>query len=177
MIHVNAILRHLSVKDNSLTQIASGLNKDLVANFKKGVYLTLNLIQINNDSQGNSIELVRAGHIPFLLFKYETKELIEINPKGSGIGLFSEELFEKNLQSSNIEMKANDILILYTDGLTETMNSNKSEYGIERLRKIVLQYNAYDPTGLKNEILKDIADFRKDESIHDDISLIILKKK
>ncbi len=177
MIHVNAILRHLSVKENSLIQIAGGLNKDLVANFKKGVYLTLNLLEIKNNSQGNSIELIRAGHIPFLLFINETKELLEISPKGSGIGLFSEELFGKNIESTNIEMKLNDILILYTDGLTETMNSAKNEYGIERLRKIVLQYSAYDPAGLKNEILKDIADFRKDESIHDDISLIILKKK
>lgn len=195
MIHVNAILRHLSVKEKSLSQIASGLNKDLIANFKKGVYLTLNMLEIKNpnplsqsipsnafidgsDRQSNdSIELIRAGHIPFLYFKNETKELVEINPKGLGIGLFSNELFDKNLESASLQMRTNDILILYSDGLTETMNSQKNEYGIKKLRQTILQYYGYDAAFLKNELLKDITSYRNDEPIHDDISLIILKKK
>ncbi|CAN5476771.1 hypothetical protein BH10BAC5_BH10BAC5_28580 [soil metagenome] len=177
MIHVNAILRHLTVKESSLSEIASGLNKDLIANFKKGVYLTLNMVEIKNNSSEDTIELIRAGHMPFLHFKKTTQELIEIEQKGSGIGLFSADMFEKNLESRTVILESNDILVLYTDGLTESMNPFKSEYGLERLRKIILQYNAYDPEGLKNEILKDITSFRNNESIHDDISLIILKKK
>lgn len=177
MIHVNAILRHLSVKENSLAQIASGLNKDLVANFKKGVYLTLNMIEIKDNSENNSIELIRAGHIPFLHFKYDTKELLEINPKGPGIGLFENDIFNSNLESRDLSISSKDILILYTDGLTETMNYQKKEYGIERLRKLILQYYAYDSDGIMKEILKDISGFRKDEPIHDDISIILLKKK
>ena len=84
-------------------------------------------------------------------------------------------MFEKTLDVDNYNVNPNDIIVMYTDGITETMNAFKMQFGLERLKKIILE-NSDKPAGeLKSIIYKHLSYFRGEHAACDDSTLILLK--
>ena len=137
-------------------------------------YLTGILARIN----GNNIDFVNAGHPNVIHFKAKTKNL-ELIKRGNTIesGIIGISGFPVNFECVSVPIEKGDILLLYTDGVTETMNRNREEFGLERLKRTFLKN-----TDLKlNEQIQNIVDeaktFANRTKIADDITLVMLKKK
>ncbi|MFC2135589.1 PP2C family protein-serine/threonine phosphatase [Bacteroidota bacterium] len=174
MTRVQAIIQLLIANLNSVKDVVINLKKYFSKNLRKEYFLTLVMASI--DGRGG-LRLCNAGHSPVLHYKYSEDNFDELNPKGLGIGLNDKGTFEKVLEESKVLPKKNDLLIFYTDGLTETMNNKKSQFGINTLKRIVRRYVDNSTDSIKNEILKEVAIFRGDAAKSDDLTLIILKKK
>ena len=74
-----------------------------------------------------------------------------------------------------VEFSEGDILVAYTDGITEAMNPDEHEFGEERLKKILIanrEMNSYD---LKKKILSEISKFTGQKDQSDDLTLVIIK--
>jgi serine phosphatase RsbU (regulator of sigma subunit) len=69
-----------------------------------------------------------------------------------------------------------DTLVLYSDGITEATNVAGDEYGMERLRRIVLANVSGPAEGLARNVLDDVASFLLGEKPHDDQSLLVLRR-
>ena len=137
-------------------------------------YLTGVLARIS----GNTIEFVNAGHpnVIHYIAKTNTIELIRRgeSSESSVIGISD---FPVHFECVKIDVEKNDILLLYTDGLTETMNRNREEFGIERLKRTFLK-NSDHPISEQVQLIVDEAKtFANRAKITDDITLMILKKK
>ena len=183
--------------------ISSGLVTMLVKNiindeFYKGKKLNLeDVMNITNDRiivqkgnvenyltgvlarvSGNSVEFVNAGH-PLVMHYKKKENKIELIKRGesaesSVIGISD---FPVNFECVKTEVEKGDILLLYTDGLTETMNRNREEFGVDRLKRTFLK-NSDNPIAEQIKlIVEEAKTFANRAKITDDITLLILKKK
>ena len=117
----------------------------------------------------------RAGHTPLLLYRSENQQCEELIPKGIGIGLPDGGKFSELLESIKISIKSGDVLIFYTDGVTETMNAKKAFFDEERLEKVVIKNAEKSAAEIKNAILAQLARFRGATLPHDDVTIVIMK--
>ena len=74
-----------------------------------------------------------------------------------------------------VELQEGDVLIYYTDGISEAENNNKVLYGIDRIKSLVEAYNYLDAESIKDLILKSVEDFREAHEQVDDITLLVIK--
>jgi sigma-B regulation protein RsbU (phosphoserine phosphatase) len=80
------------------------------------------------------------------------------------------------LTSRTIVLQRGDLLVFYTDGVTEAMNGARQEFGEERLVAAVERYaDGLSAHGLVGKLLDEVAEFSRGASQHDDITLVVIK--
>ena len=174
MVRVQAILQFLIETFSDTKKITIELKKYFAQKLKRDYFLTMSLASIDKNG---TVRFVRAGHLPTIHFKSNTKAFIELNPNGIGIGFNDKGLFEKTLSEKTIKCEPNDILCFYTDGVTEAMNIRKIQFGTERLEKIIAENSEKSVAEIKEKILETINRFRGNAEINDDLSIVLLKAK
>lgn len=174
MVRVQAIIRLLVNSFDTIGDIFKNLKKYFSENLQKDYFLTLIGTSIDGDG---SLNVASAGHNPFIYYKSETKLIELINPKGMGIGLNDKGIFEKTLEECPLIPAANDIIIFYTDGLTEAMDNESNQFGIERLKRIVENNPGKNSGELKSIISNCINDYIGSNYQHDDLTFVVLKRK
>ncbi|MBS1492464.1 MAG: serine/threonine-protein phosphatase [Bacteroidetes bacterium] len=173
MVHVRAIIRYVADIIPEPKDIMKSLNRDILKNFKKGLFLTAVLAEIDKDK----IKLCRGGHPPILFFKKSENRCEELKPAGSALGMMNEDLFNKTIQDIEVTLQTGDVIFIYTDGIFEAMNSNKDEYGLAKVKE-VLSSNAYkDVSDIKRILVDSVNNFRGFHEVNDDITFAIIKKK
>lgn len=172
MVHVRAIIRYVSDLIASPVDILKTLNKDIIKNFKKGLFLTAVIAEVDNEK----ITLARGGHPPIIIYKKSENRCIEIKPNGAALGMLNSELFDKTISAEEIVPDNGDVIFIYTDGIFEAMNSKRDEYGIAKVKK-VLDANAYkDVTDIKRILIDSVNNFRGMQEVNDDVTFAIIKK-
>jgi sigma-B regulation protein RsbU (phosphoserine phosphatase) len=73
-------------------------------------------------------------------------------------------------------MKAGDVLVLYTDGITEILDANGDEFGEERLERLVIVNASYNAEEIKDRIMDSVSDFSQDGTPYDDETLVVVKR-
>lgn len=76
-----------------------------------------------------------------------------------------------------MKLNKNDIIVYYTDGITEAENINKELFGITRLKNVIQNNKNMSAETIKNEILKELFKFRGNYEQVDDITLVVIKNK
>ena len=122
-----------------------------------------------------SLNISRAGHCPVILLRDGIVE--NMKPVGIGLGLNFGKTFSESLEEIEIKLKEDDLIILYTDGITEAKNSELEDFGDNLFEKTLLQFMDEEPDVIANKVITEITDFTKNNSQHDDITLVILKWK
>lgn len=131
-------------------------------------YVTLLVAEI--DAQKRTLRYVNCGHNPALLFRANTRTLARLDSSCPPIGLSPEEICE--LASENL--MAGDVLVFYTDGVTEAGNQFGEEFGMERLSEAVLRSSSAPAEELMSNIYADAADFCGEE-FNDDVTILVVK--
>ena len=80
-------------------------------------------------------------------------------------------------ESENVKLQSGDIIVLFTDGITEAMDINNEEYSDERLEELVLKISNKSADEILDSIKKDVAKYTKGAIQSDDITCLILKVK
>ena len=127
------------------------------------------------DLEEEKVQLARAGHCPILLLRNDYAE--NLRPSGLGLGLDFSSRFSETLDEVEINLKENDTIVLYTDGISEAKNSKNEDFGDSQFQKILLENNGKGADELTNSVLKEITLFSRNNHQHDDITLVILKWK
>jgi sigma-B regulation protein RsbU (phosphoserine phosphatase) len=112
-----------------------------------------------------------AGHNPLIVYKAATDEVVEKNVKGTAIGFLEGYKYKEG----TIALDSKDILVYYTDGITECENNVKEMFGIERLKKIIYENRKESSERIKETILQEIKEFRNSHDQLDDITLLVVK--
>lgn len=158
-------------------QVLSRVNKFVSNDIKKGMFVTVFYLII--DSKKRSLNYASAGHNPMVLYRVSTNQTYYLNPKGFPIGvqLPQPDYFENYIESDTIKLTKDDILLLYTDGITEAMNSNRELYGEERLQKALREYGKLSASQFSESLRNDIYSFTEGSPQYDDITLVAIKEK
>ena len=160
----------LSPKD-FLVKANNALSKCL----EKTSFITLSYFVI--DTNQKKISFARAGHCPTLFYEKLKNKSKYIQNKGLGIGVLRNDTYENYVEVCELKYKKNDILMLYTDGITEARNKKNDEFGYKRLSTFLEKNAALGSNEIKNNLLTTLTDFVGKESHNDDYTAVILKFK
>jgi phosphoserine phosphatase RsbU/P len=127
------------------------------------------------DFNEGKLNIARAGHCPVLLLRNDTAQTLK--PSGMGLGLSNEKHFEDTLDELIIDLKENDTIVLYTDGITEAKNENLNDFGEKYFIEILLESRNKSSNELSKKVINEVSLFAKNHAQYDDITLVILKWK
>jgi sigma-B regulation protein RsbU (phosphoserine phosphatase) len=127
------------------------------------------------DFKEMKVKFARAGHNPVLYSQNGTIEVLK--NKGIGLGVGDHKLFELHLEEKEINLTPDNLFVLYSDGLTEAMNSIREEYGMDRLVDALGMVRYDNSDMIIDSIVDSVHGFTKDAVQHDDITLVIVKTK
>ena len=139
------------------------------APFHDEAFVTCFLISADKDG---SIRYAKAGHLPPILFRHKTNqsELLEI--RGVPLGIFADSIYEEH----EIGMEPGDVLLLFTDGITEARDVNGEEFGNEKLLELVKRWHTYPPGIIKKMIGYSLSRFIEPGSKGDDRTWIVISR-
>jgi serine phosphatase RsbU (regulator of sigma subunit) len=163
-----AAMRLEANRNRNMLQQVERLNTEIGAVSDPEKYVTLLVGEIDTDKR--KIHYVNCGHNPALLFRARTGALTRMDSSCPPIGLASEELCE--LASENLV--AGDVLVFYTDGVTEAENRLGEEFGMERLSAAVRSGSSLPAEDLMSNIYNAAADFCGD-NFSDDVTILVVK--
>ena len=87
------------------------------------------------------------------------------------------EHFDNSLDETEISLDDEDLIVLYTDGITEAKNKNLEDFGLNNFEKILLENAGSTPDEIANKVIREVTVFSQSHSQYDDITLVIFKWK
>lgn len=152
---------------NMLAQVER-LNEGIHAISDEERYVTLLVAEIDTDRR--LLRYVNCGHNPALLFQASTGKVTRLNSSCLPIGLSPQE----NCELASAELMPGDMVVFYTDGVTEAENADGEEFGLERLSELVQRNSSLSAEDLMNNVYNAAANFCSDD-FNDDVTLLVVK--
>lgn len=172
MAEVKGMMMQLCFQNISPKQVLIEINRHLYNDLDRRMFVTI-IYGVLNTSKA-TFTFCRAGHNAALhLGSKSSKQFL--TPSGIGLGIDSGELFNDKLEEMCIRLRKNDLLLLYTDGVTEAMNNRREEYGEKRLFTCLKSIKAKNVIEQKKELLDSIHKFINGQPQHDDITMVFIK--
>jgi len=119
----------------------------------------------------NILHYSNAGHNPTILIR-NNNDIELLNQGGPVLGF----LRDINFKYDKKELQRNDLVFMYTDGITECMNKNNEEFGEARLIDFLKTNHRIQPEEIKHRLINEIEKFSQRKTFDDDVTFIILKK-
>jgi serine phosphatase RsbU (regulator of sigma subunit) len=155
--------------DRSMLDVVGRLNTGIRSVSDGERYVTLLLAEIDADKR--TVNYVNCGHNPALLFRAETGTLTHMDSSCPPIGIFPEEMCEL----ASADLITGDVLVFYTDGVTEAQNQLGEQFGTERLSDVVRRGASLSAEGLMTDIFNSAADFCSGVGFNDDVTILVVK--
>jgi serine phosphatase RsbU (regulator of sigma subunit) len=127
------------------------------------------------DTSERTIQFSRAGHCPSLYFENFRSKLEFLKSKGLGLGIIRNEEYCNYVEVNQITFNTGDLLVMYTDGITEAKNPDGEEFGYDRLKQIVQNNIRKSARDIQDGIINGLLDFTQADEIEDDFTTMILK--
>ncbi len=164
-----SVVRAMALTDLDIGISIGESNELICADAVSGMFVTLFYGMLDHET--HLLSYVNAGHNPPLHFHAEGAGITTLLPTGIVLGVEPDEKYSVGA----IRLNSGDLLILYTDGVTEAINSAKEQFGEERLCDIIRTHAGSTPEELLAVILGEIVSFCENMPQFDDITLVILK--
>jgi sigma-B regulation protein RsbU (phosphoserine phosphatase) len=121
----------------------------------------------------------RAGHTPLMYLSGDENAVAQVLvPNGLVVGLRipgAEDKFQQLLEEDRVTLSKGDVLVFYTDGITEAMNAQSDLFGEARLGRLISEHGHLDTADLRERILREIESFVGAADPHDDMTMILIK--
>jgi CHASE2 domain-containing sensor protein len=148
--------------------ILDAINKEIVGRISTRFATCMYLVV---DTAQNKVCVASAGHGPLLLYKKKTRATVEIELNaGFPLGISLESSFDNVF----FDIEEGDKIVIFTDGLTEARDVRASEFGVERIKKIVTENGGEAPSRMAASLMEGVGHFAVHCVQHDDMTLIIL---
>ena len=170
-----SVLRSHAGGQHSASAALRQVNAQIFPDIKEDMFISMAYAIL--DSESSVVTLSRAGHDAPLLYRAKDGTVSKINPPGMALGIDSGDVFNRVTGDFSLPLEPGDCLILYTDGVTESLDKNGEEFGMENVIKSI---QASAPEGASALITKLTDDLRAFVGVHpqnDDITLIAIRKK
>ncbi len=169
MANLQATLRGQTLLGNDCKDCVSFANEMLYHNSAPNKFATLFYGII--DSSKNELSYCNGGHNNPFYFSRDNK-LTPLDKGGLIVGIMPDVPYEEE----TIPFNSGDLLVIYSDGITEAMDNAEEEFGEQRLIDLILQNRNESPLNLIEIIIKKIQEFSGNHSQMDDITLVIIKR-
>lgn len=171
MVMIRAILHLVTNTDRDAATILSWINRGITGKIDLDHFATLQIIVM--DPTTGECEYANAGHKPLLVWK-QAMGLVDAVESGSvPIGV------EKGTEFSSVHFSLDkeDVLLLYTDGVVETINPSGRQYGVKSLTGALHKFHALPSMEIAQKIRDDIKSFIGSARQHDDQTVLVIKTR
>jgi phosphoserine phosphatase RsbU/P len=167
MAHLHAVVRSLVSMRLPFAELITRANRIFCESTGGLHYATLVCGQANGDGE---VAVCNAGHCPPLWI--HNGEITSVPSNGVPIGLFC----DAPTSTTALKLAAGDTLLLYTDGVTETMDPSDVEYGVDRLASVVSSHRRASAPELVTACAGDLAEFRGGAPRTDDVTILAVQR-
>jgi len=176
---ISAALLMASIQSIMRTQLSDGsaavtpantvarLNRLLYASTSPEKYATFFFGLYSEDTR--KLTYTNAGHLPPLLIHGDDYEFLEVT--GSVVGAFPSLRYEEQ----TVPLGYGDLLVAYTDGITEPENAYGEDFGAERLAEVVMRHREACPAEIVAKVLEAVRDWDTSPEQADDMTLMIVR--
>jgi serine phosphatase RsbU (regulator of sigma subunit) len=155
-------------------RVLSRVNSHLKRNLERGTFVTMAYAVL--DASARTLTYTRAGHNPPLLIRADGEGDF-LSASGLALGSAGPALFENLTHAETVDLRPGDLLLLYTDGVTEAMDVIGREYGEERLVSwaVATARSGAPASEAVDALLKDVREFTGRAPQHDDITIVAVR--
>src|SRR5690606_30596742 len=137
MSQMKGIFHSLAQHDIEPDEFMVRANQALICCLERGSFISATYFMIN--SLTRRVRYARAGHCPVLYYSAEKGSAEYFKDKGIALGMVRNKSYRNFIQAYEFSYKTGDVMVLYTDGITEGKNSRGDEFGYERLSEIITE--------------------------------------
>jgi sigma-B regulation protein RsbU (phosphoserine phosphatase) len=175
MSQMKGVFQSLAQMDLSPSEFVVRANDALSRCLDKTSFITTSFFVI--DSREKRVEFTRAGHCPTLYFNNAEKKAHYFRNKGLGLGILRNNGYDKYVHTNHFHYNPGDIMLLYTDGITEAKNAKGEEFGYDRLQLTLERNHENELELILDNLIEELYAFTGSKSINDDYTMIIVKFK
>ncbi len=170
MANLQSMLHALAPIDVTMSEATGSINDIIYNNTPADKFITFFWGIISEN--GTRFKYVNAGHDPPILFRKGSDEPVLLEEGGVILGAMPTMM---PYESAEIDLKPGDLMVFFTDGVTEAMNPEQTEeYETERLKECIRKNRNKTSQEIQDAIIKDINEFSNNIQ-YDDITTIVLK--
>lgn len=118
-----------------------------------------------------TVTYVNAGHNPPMFYRAKDQSIEELMPTGIFVGVAE----DQDYTSRTVNLKDDDMLVLFTDGITESNNAEGEMFEKQRLKSLIMNHRELPAEGILEKILEAVNDFAGNQPQFDDITLMVIK--
>ena len=170
-LYVSGALRMGASYQTKIPALIRRINTLVHRTFTDDRFLTLFYGELIEDKQGLCV-YVNAGHPNPILYRSKTDTTESLGSTGNIIGPFPDQIFH----SEGIMISKGDILLLFTDGVTEAMDGAGSQYTEKRLIERLMEFKHQKAKDIARLILEDVQKFSSKSKYSDDKTVVVIKR-
>src|SRR2546428_511940 len=169
-----SVLRAEAARNPSPADVLRKVNRQLYPDIKEDMFISMAYLIL--DHQRNGVTLARAGHDAPLLYRRQSQTGTPVKSPGMVVGIDSGSRFDRLTVDFAVPLERHDCLVLYTDGVTETLNTEGDEFGLHRMMESVRASANDGAQAIVKRIIEAVRDFTGSAPQNDDITLIAIRK-
>lgn len=127
------------------------------------------------DSREKMIYYSRAGHCPVLMYRAAEQKAEYLVDKGTALGMIKGADYSNFVTTNSISYGSGDVMVLYTDGITEAKSPKGEEFGLNLLKKRIVEVVIRSPKEIQEHLIKKLYEYTGTEEINDDYTTMIVK--
>lgn len=161
---------YLLEDDLALPEALGRLDRMVRRTTDRRTYVTLLLAAI--DREAGTLAVTSAGHPPLLHYRAASGTVAEVGSGAPPLGTFADPSYVRH----QVEIAAGDLLVVYTDGVTEMRNDHGQDYGDDRLRRAIARAApGRTAREVRDSVLSELANFKGSVEQADDITLVVAR--
>lgn len=175
MAQMRGIFHSLAQVKDSPQKFIKKANAAMARCLEKTSFITAFYFQINTREQ--ELSYSRAGHCPALFYAAKEKKACYLESEGLGLGIIRNSEYDQYVVEATLTYSPGDLLLLYTDGITEAKNHENQQYGSEGLKTSLLKYIDQPVEEIKDGLINDLIEFLNGNKLDDDYTLTLVRFK
>jgi len=170
-----SVLRSQATQNPSPADVLQKVNRQLYPDIKEDMFISMAYLVLDQARNG-SVTLSRAGHDAPLLYKRASESVTPLKPPGMVLGIDSGNVFDRLTNEIAVPLERDDCLVLYTDGVTEAIDTEGNEFGMERLMQSVRASATSGAAAVITRLIDELRNFVGAHPQNDDITMIVIRK-
>ncbi len=173
MSQMKGVFLSLAQLDPSPGDFMIWANNALSLSLEKKFFITASYFII--DQKEKKVTFARAGHCPTLFYSKKDNKVLTFKSKGLGLGILRNGEYKNYVEVNTYKYNPSDVLLMYTDGVTEARNESGEEFGFERLKSFLDKANGYSPDEIRANLAEQLLNFTGKGIIDDDYTMLVVK--
>ena len=169
-----SVLRSQAIGNPSPADVLQKVNRQLYPDIKEDMFISMAYLVLDHVRGG--VTLARAGHDAPLLYQQKSQTLTPLKTPGMVVGIDSGDVFDRLTTDVAVSLERNDCILLYTDGITEALDNEGNEFGLERTIASVQSSAKEGAQAIVTRLIDDLRNFVGSTPQNDDITMIAIRK-